>query len=473
MNVRPEALQNVAISDGNGGTWRVPQGHFLPLREVDAELIGLEREGFLKLHTPQNIGDAGISAGLKLVRVVYTGSRTECITPFGLFYRMVPSVVSEDRLADVKRFFDGASTVLDFCDTRGVYVAHASRVPVSDWDSQIGDRLPAAPNVLIMRDEGAGDVIASIPTVRRIREKLPYAWIVYATKPAFAGLLAGISEIDKIVSIHAIDLTTGSDWDLVINWCRALESYKYPRNRGLRIDSFAKHVGLGVLEDRELELHVSPAARQKARKLIGDKCPKDKIRIGYVMQAAAWNRTWSLWRVPELFRAFARAMPNAKLVLIDRDVALGGDFYGDHPNILNLCGQTDSFLEAAAVCETCDLVIAPDTGLVHACEALGVPALALIGSIPPAARYATYRYVNWIHPAGRPGAECCPCWDWQERWSRDEKLAQPERGIYRSCLYDRDVKCMAAIGVEEIVREAQGMLGDIARYKQVAELELV
>jgi ADP-heptose:LPS heptosyltransferase len=151
-------------------------------------------------------------------------------------------------------------------------------------------------------------------------------------------------------------------------------------------------------------------------------------------------------------KELARLLPEHKVVLIDQQEDAGSDA----ENVVNACGATRRFGEAAALLGRCELSIVQDTGLAHACGALGLRSLALVGSIPPEARFSTYGGFSWIHPADR--VECCPCWDWQERWTPRQRSEIPARGLLKSCHRDRSAKCLEAITPGEIALKAKQMI---------------
>jgi heptosyltransferase-2 len=329
--------------------------------------------------------------------LAYVGREAALSAPAGPLYRCVP--VPERQLP--ARF--AAERRAEFASLpEGVLYIGAGIEP-DDFTSEIAPRLPKRPHALFIRDNGAGDVIMSTPAVREFRRMYPKANITYATLPAHFELLEGNANIDSVVSAHDPALFRRG-YDLIVNWARAVENYSVKRNRGPRIDSFARMMGL-ALSDRRPDYAPSEADRKFARGFLAGRGEKF---IGYVLQAAAWNRTWPLWRAPELVAELRKRLPERRVVLIDRQEESGFEADG----AVNACGATGRFGEAAALLECCELAITQDTGLAHACGALGVRTLVVAGSVPPAARYSAYENFHWIHPAGR--VDCCPCWDWQE-----------------------------------------------------------
>lgn len=383
-------------------------------------------------------------AGRNDERIFYFGREMFITNCAGIVHRCVP--IERELIGDetFRKHGDAFSGISE----DSIYIGPGTQV--ADFDNEIAKRLPTRPTVIFIRDNGAGDVLMSTAAVRAVRRRLPDARIVYATLPRHTGLLEGNPDVDEIRSVHDLNLEN-SEFDLVVNWARAVEDYSIPRNRGHRIDSFARMIGM-ELEDRRTFLSLSDADRESARRFLEG---RGTWFIGYVVQAAAWNRTWPVWRAPELLIELEMKMPGCKVILIDAQKDAGIDA----PNAVNACGATRTFKQAAALLERCELAVVQDTGLAHACGALGVPALALAGTLPPELRFGYYKNFTWIYPAGR--VDCCPCWGWQERWSEREREEKPARGIFKSCRGAAAPACLETITPVEIADRARRIIDEV------------
>lgn len=144
------------------------------------------------------------------------------------------------------------------------------------------------------------------------------------------------------------------------------------------------------------------------------------------------------WPV-ESFRALARSLSQEGYdVLWFGDAAderrLGADAAG-----VVLAGKL-TVPETVAVLSRCSLAIANDTMLLHAAEALGVPALGIFGPTDPAqTRPLSPRsdYI-WLGPGEIP---CAPC---------------HQDGHYPPCLHDH--RCMRSLTVERVLVRARMLL---------------
>lgn len=394
---------------------------------------------------------------MAMCRAVYRGKDLNLVTEHDVYCRMIPAPIPRELYEKLQADYPGDFIELSFCDRHGVYVPpNAEGV---NLDVIFAGRQDPK-NILIMRDEGAGDVIMSIPALRALKKKYPNSEITYATRPTYFELLYSVKEINNVVNIHEIDLGEDAEWDLCINWCRAVEDYDVSRNRGHRIDSFAGVLGISLV-DRKTEVHLTSEHKAAAIGLLGDK-EGGKKYIALVLQAAAWNRTYPPYLSKQLVKLFANRMPEAKMVLLDYQELMGGMFE-DCPNAINLCGKTKTFLEAAAVAELCDLMITPDTGLAHAAGALGIPTIVMCCTIPAAVRFSTYKNFEAIETAGR--VACSPCWDWLETWTMEQRREMPERGLRKTCRITKDVKCQKTIAPIEIFDRVAPLLNRAEKQK--------
>ncbi len=389
----------------------------------------------------------------RIISVIYRGLKPFISEREGTILRMVPLYFSESRFAELQEAHPGDFIELSFFENGGVYVGGDSTVGgPDDFDLLIAPELSDSPNILIMRDEGAGDLLLSLPAVHALRIRYPDAVITYATKPAYFDIIKRNRDIDAVMSVHDVELNHDCGWDLVVNWCRSVETYSVSRNRKHRIDSFAKHIGV-ELSGRDIPIAIPREYRQEAFDLLGDK-PLEITTVALVLSAASWNRTWPEYKIPELMNLIREKLNGkCRFILIDND-ELSGEVVesagGVGPDIINLTGKTKSFMSAAAIIDKyADFVISPDTGLAHVAGALRKQTIVLMGTLPAEVRYSTYKKVHVI-TAKDCGNEvkCSPCWDFQSGGP----------GVNRFCRDSKDVTCINGITAEYIAETLNGII---------------
>ena len=82
------------------------------------------------------------------------------------------------------------------------------------------------------------------------------------------------------------------------------------------------------------------------------------LALGYLELAGAYDRARNL--EGPLWSQLGSRLPDHKLILVDHQADAGFEA----TNVINACGRTRRFEEAAALLERCELAITPDTGLV-------------------------------------------------------------------------------------------------------------
>lgn len=108
-------------------------------------------------------------------------------------------------------------------------------------------------------------------------------------------------------------------------------------------------------------------------------------------------------------------------------------------HIVNWLDQT-SEEELIAICSMSDMVISPDTGVLHVAGALKKKAVGVFGNINPATRVSYYPTVKALYPVGK--MPCIPCHD-----------------VPGACDYDKPGSpCMKLNTPEKIVRAAKELL---------------
>ena len=362
---------------------------------------------------------------------IYLGKNITTILPnsnLGVFTRGLPRLV-DDKSPDAQRIRDDLFPEFQILNNESGYIGSSNTLesfePISE-SLKPGDRL------LIMRDMGLGDIILSLPTVREIRARLPDVHITYATSPRYFELLHKFDAVDRVVDLEKVDLS-GGRYDLVINFIRCLEHYNILRNCGRRVESFYKMIGIKHIDN----LVVSPTIKRRDERAVDAMLNGlDSPFVAYVLKAAAWNRTYPIWKAREVVEQLHAHFPAHVILIVDNQPNIG--LFNGLDYVRDLSGKTKSIMQAGAVFKRCDIVIAPDTGAAHVAAALGVKTLILLSSQPFDWRYDHYGdHVHYI--LNEWAAPCVPCWDWQR-----------ERGHMKYCDKDKKNHCLLSISPQQI-----------------------
>lgn len=262
------------------------------------------------------------------------------------------------------------------------------------------------PKVCFVRGEGIGDVLMTLPAVHSMKHQFKHVEIHYATnigylEGALVKVLEGNPDIDQIISRDDLN---EQDYDLVVNLhCPAIHQERIGKRPPNRIDIFAHTTGVEILDpvpryfikDEEVE-----AGREHFQRWH----PDDKKILVHV-NASSKRRSINpdiVWN--------ALAELNGRYGI--RSVILSHSTDHSHdskwkslPGGMVLAGL--DIREIGGVMVHCDLVLCPDSSVLHLAGALHMPIVSLFGPTDPNARINYYEKAVAIwHGTYQP----CPCW---------------------------------------------------------------
>lgn len=275
-----------------------------------------------------------------------------------------------------------------------------------------------APYICIKREIGGiGDVLMTTPVVREIKKKYG-AIIDYATTPdylngALVKVLTANPNINSIVDYRTIDPTL---YSLVINLTCPCIAHEVPGAQPInRIDLFAKGAGLNTpIKDPSLEYHILPTESEWATKWLAARHMLDKKILLVNPNSSTSRRDMgstilqsALVKILKYFKGTVRAV----VVVHSDNKTPGINWKTDGVELL----QDHGIREIAAVMDKSNLVICPDSALLHMASALHKKTLTLFGPTDPRARinYHPEAVAIWF---GQEFA-CAPCWYQPKCWN--------------------------------------------------------
>ncbi|MBN1396969.1 MAG: glycosyltransferase family 9 protein [Bacteroidetes bacterium] len=125
------------------------------------------------------------------------------------------------------------------------------------------------------------------------------------------------------------------------------------------------------------EIIVAEKKRIKARQIIGDNDLSKKILIGLVTDTGDKYRNWTLDKYTKLVNMISQEYPNIAIILLGKKYS-GSLKTENECRLFDLRGKTD-ISELPAIIERCVLIIGGETGPIHIANALGIPAICILG----------------------------------------------------------------------------------------------
>lgn len=235
---------------------------------------------------------------------------------------------------------------------------------------------PAGSRTLFMRAGGFGDLMFMTPVFRRHKELYPKAEIGVCCFEPYAAVLEGLPYVDKILP-YPLPMSEAEQWDRWVSFENAVE--ENPRAREIHItDLFAEIAGVDMgKSDKRIDYRPKSAELVEAM----NRFPfwPNRTRVGMQIRASALARTYPLGGIRKMAEILIEK--NCEVLFLGQR--------GDVPpqskpvNFLHdLTSLGLTFRQSAAVVNTCDVVIAPDSALLHVAGALGVPAVGMYGPFP-------------------------------------------------------------------------------------------
>lgn len=250
--------------------------------------------------------------------------------------------------------------------------------------------------ILFIRAGGFGDLLFMTPSFREIRKRWPQVEIHVAVHSAFQSILK-TAQVESIVNYPPSQEIVESV-DAVVCMENCIEANP-DAEKIHAIDAIAIHIGLSSLTDKHCDYDFT----QEEVAWANARYPRnDKKRIAVQLSASGKARNYPETMTTEVIVSLVKQGHEVFLLGYPNEVP------SKTPNgITNLTIQGLNFRQSVAAMATCDVVLGPDSVMVHIAGAIKMPAVALYGPFPWKLRTA---YADTVHAIqGHSGCDKAPC----------------------------------------------------------------
>lgn len=265
------------------------------------------------------------------------------------------------------------------------------------------------PSICINRfNGGIGDVLMTTPAVKAIAKKyqckVDYATDLHYLDGALEKVLRYNPYIGKVFS--AADLPDMRDqYSAIVDFGCPCVVHEQPKAIPVnRIDLFARYARL-QLTDFHVDYVITEEERQWADDIFYQHNLTRKTNILVQPFSSSIRRDAPIDVMQTAMRKVLQQI-KANLLVITHDSDNIKDRKWDWPEVLPL--HNFDIRQLAAIMERCDLVLCPDSSILHLAGALDKPTVTLFGPTDPRARVNYYPEAIAIWPGGR--LSCSPCW---------------------------------------------------------------
>lgn len=306
--------------------------------------------------------------------------------------------------------------------------------------------------ILILRFSSLGDILMTTAMVRAVRKAYPHAQIDMAVREDFLDLIKDNPHLDGKIGLPRKSGMKGlkallarfnrERYDLVYDAHRSLRTrFLMPLLKAEHKVCYDKHYTLRTLallfkyprlkdKSRMLERFCGPLERfgirydgggpdlfvpRATRAAVEAKIPFAKSRIGLVPSAQWEGKRWPADRFREVVQKLVDTTSDQILVFGGREDTFCADICQGFPEerVVNLQGKL-SLAESSAGVALCRYVIANDTGLMHAADALKIPAILILGPtsaelgcLPHHPLAQVLEHDLWCRPCSKNGQAVC------------------------------------------------------------------
>ena len=262
-------------------------------------------------------------------------------------------------------------------------------------------------NICIIRSTGGiGDVLMTLPTVRAIKKKydcvLTYATDYNYLNGALLKTVQGNPYIDNIINWGDI---VASDYDAMIDLTCPCIVHEKPKAIPInRIDLFARHAGV-QLESKKIDFKLREDELRWGKEYIQHRKLAGKKIILVQPFSSSQRRDSPVATLRNALAGILTVRKDIGVIVLTHgtDSSVQDWKYSEIVQVHNL-----DIRQIGAVMQHCNLVLCPDSSVLHLAGALGKPTVSLFGPTDPRARVNHYSKAIAIWPGGR--LACSPCW---------------------------------------------------------------
>ena len=261
----------------------------------------------------------------------------------------------------------------------------------------------AGKTLMIWRTGGYGDLLFITPAMRRLKKIYPTCRIWFGTRHQYQMVLRGNPDVSRVITMP-FPTSFLEKVDYHLHFEGAVEQSRDPRLHA--VDIFGKRADVTFGEGDRMPIYAQDQARTEIlrRELVREGLLTDVPLVGVQARSSSPIRNYPQHLLLKVIQKLARKGHQVAVFGLKGDFPKGARQRG----VLDLCGRYPEMADTVAVLAACDLLVAPDSSLVHFAAALRIPTVALYGPFPGRIRTLHYPLCRTLEVDGKAWP-CAPC----------------------------------------------------------------
>jgi ADP-heptose:LPS heptosyltransferase len=250
--------------------------------------------------------------------------------------------------------------------------------------------------ILLIRPGGFGDLLFLTPSISEMKRRWPSCEIHVSAFARYQSILK-TAQVDSVIG-YPVAVEDVHLYDAVVFLENVIEGNPDAEVKHA-VDVVADRIGLTGLTSKQMEYTFTPDELEWA----AARYPRtSKRRIAVQISASGHARNYPQNLLMEVLASLLKK--GFEIYLLGHPGEIPGK---TPPGIRNLTLENISFRQSVAAMATCDIVLGPDSVMIHLAGAINMPALGLYGPFPWKLRTAYAPSVRALQ--GASGCDLAPC----------------------------------------------------------------
>ncbi len=296
-------------------------------------------------------------------------------------------------------------------------------------------------SLLVIRHGGIGDLLFITPILKELKFKYPSLRITLMARIAYHELFEGFPYIDNLINHAWPNIFSLFRHDYILFLDKSIETDKEAKYVNI-YDLFSKYAGIILKDDQKIPVIFRSKSSMEYIESIFPLKPKTKVNIGIHVRAGSPVRTPSISFMVKLITEILNRISHVRIFLLDdkhhsnyvnKIINKILPYCNIYQEVYNFASFTRNIQDLVALVSKMDLIVAPDSSVIHIAAAFSISSIGIYGPFPSSLRVKYYpNNISFDAPS-----DCAPCFT---HGHKPCSKAQEAKLVNSPCFEKLDVK---------------------------------